>query len=163
MIPIDIKFESLIHRSFIDFQKVQNLDVLTDQLKRYSLSGFRFKMIDSIKGEVDDLIQLAESSNSVDPGQEGFASFIKREKLAALRLLKFNKAAELVEVENALDIPNQKTTATPVPLKPVNLRMYYCLFLKGKEAYLLIDTNYHQYHWALKRLIRSLKTTEENI
>ena len=157
MIPIDVKIESLIHRSFIDFRKNREMDVLSSQLKRFSESGFQFKMVDSIKGEVNELIQLAEYYDLIHADQEGFVSFIKEEKLAALRLLKFNKAAELADIENILDIPNQKTTATPVGLKPLNLVMYYCVFLRGKDVYILIDTNYHQFHWALRLLIRSFK------
>ena len=162
MIPIDVKIESLIHRSFVDFRKNRELNILSFQLNRFSESGFQFKMLDSIKGEVNDLIQLAEYYDPIQSDQEGFESFIKEEKLAALRLLKFNKAAELAEIENILDIPNQKTTARPVDPKPLKLVMYYSVFLRGKDVYILIDTNYHQFHWALRILIRSLRAKKGN-
>lgn len=158
MIPIDVKIESLIHRGFVDFQKVQNIDTLAGQLKRYARAGYGFRLLDSVKGEVNDLITMVESGETVDPAQEEFGPFIKAEKLAALRLLKFNSAAELAEVERILDLPNQLTTTTPPSLKPVNLIMFYGVFIKGGHLYLLIDTNYYQFHWALKKLIRSLRT-----
>lgn len=158
MIPIDIKIESLIHRSFVDFQKVQNINTLAGQLKRYAQAGYGFRLLDSIKGEVNDLITMVESRQPVHPGREEFRPFIKAEKLAALRLLKFNSAAELAELERILDLPNQLTTATPPSLKPVNLILFYGVFIKGGHLYLFIDTNYHQFHWALKKLIRSLRT-----
>ena len=158
MIAIDVKIESLIHRGFVDFQKVQSIDTLAGQIKQYAQAGYGFRLLDSIKGEVNDLITVVESGNPVDPAQVEFEPFIKAEKLAALRLLKFNSAAELAELERILDLPNQPTTATAPRLKPVNLILFYSVFIKGGHLYLFIDTNYHQFHWALKKLIRSLRT-----
>lgn len=162
MIANDLKIESLIHRNFVDFRRDGRLDSLGQQLSSLYHSGYQLKFVDAIKGDVDGLIKLAESPVQADPEQEESASFIKQEKLAALRLLKFNCAAELASIENALDLPNQKTTATPVRLKPYTLKLYYCVFLKEKDFFILIDTNYHQFHWSLKRLIRSLITNKES-
>ncbi len=127
MIAIDVKIESLLHRGFLDFQKKSDINSLSTQLNRYAQAGYHFKLIDSVKGEVNDLIRMVESRQAIDPDQQEFVSFIKSEKLAALRLLKFNSTAELAEVERNLDLPNQLTTARPTPLKPINLIMYYNL------------------------------------
>jgi len=163
MIPIDVKIESLIHRSFVDFEREQKIEPLIRQFIRYDHEGFQFKFIDTIKGECNNLIRTANSRHPMGPEREGFRAFIKAEKLAALRLLKFNSAAALAEIETNLDLANQKTTAAPIRLKPIIPILYYGVFLKGKDVYILLDTNHYQFHWTLKTFIKSLRTKKENI
>ena len=156
MIPIETRIESLIHQSFLDFREQAKLDALTRLLHRLAHASYTFKQLSAIKGEVDELISLAEYPGQTSPDEEGFPAFIHAEKMAALRLLKFNEAAELSRKEEILDLPRQKTTATSFRLKPYTLKLYYCVIRKNRDFYILIDTNFHQFHWALNRVIKSI-------
>ena len=155
MIPFDIKIESLIHCSFVDFHRESNINPLIEQLMRYHQAGYQYKMIETLTGDVNKVIHTAKSPGSMNPDHEDFLPFIKAEKLAALRLLDFNAATGLATIERTLK-PNPKTTRQPIKLPPIHLILYYCIFVKGKDIFILIDTNYKQYHWELRKFFRSL-------
>ncbi len=161
MIPLDIRIESMLHRSFIDFYREENVEVTKNQLQNYHRAGYRYKIIDALQGDVNDLIQTAESPLNMNPDRPDYSPFIKAEKLAALRLLDFNSAAELAKIDTILRNPNPKTTLKPMKLPTIQLIMYYCVFIKGKDIYIQIDTNYKQYKWELQKFFRSLKKQEK--
>ena len=162
MIPIDVKIESQLHAGFTEFYLRANTEMLASQLLKYHQAGHRFKMIEVLKGEVNEVIKTAELPEPLDPDCDDYGPFIRAEKLAALRLLDFNAAAELARIEKILDNPNPKTTrpsAKPPAIHPV---MYYCVFIKGKDIFIILDTNYKQYHWELRRLFKSFRSRREN-
>jgi hypothetical protein len=163
MIPIDIKIESLIHRSFIDFHRKSNVNVLIEQFMRYHQAGYQYKMIEILKGDVNEVILTAESSKSMNSDNENFLPFIRAEKLAALRLLDFNAVSGLATIERTLDNPNPKTTRQPMKLLVIHHILYFCVFVKGKDIFILIDTNYKQYHYELRKFFRSLLKQKKEI
>jgi len=83
MIPTDVKIESLIHRSFIHYYSMSNIDALKN--------------------------------------------------------------------------PNPKTTRSQINLPAIELIMFYCVFVKGKNIFIYLDTNYKQFQWELDKFFRTLK------
>ena len=155
---IDKKIESLFRGSFIDLDFESSLNALKEQLTIYHQAGYQYKMVETLIGDVNDLIQMVELPEQMNPEQASFLPFIEAEKLAALRLLDFNAAAGLAGIEKILDSSNQKTTRLPIKIPAISLKMYYFVFIKGKDIYIQIDTNYKQYKWELQKFFKSLKT-----
>ena len=162
MIPIDVKIESVLHAGFFEFYRNANTELLASQLLKYHQAGYRFKMIEVLKGDVNEVIKTAELSEPMDPDCYEYLPFVKAEKLAALRLLDFNTAAELAGIEGIMDNPNPKTTRPSVKPPSKHPVLYYCVFIKGKDIYILLDTNYKQYHWELRRLFKSFRSRRDN-
>lgn len=162
MIPLYTRIESMLHRSFIDFFREGNIEVLKNQLLIYHRTGYKYKIIEAIHGDVNDLIQTAESPVNMNPDRHDYSPFVKAEKLAALRLLEFDAAAELARIDKVLVNQNPKTTRPQMKLPTIQLIMYYCVFIKGKDIYILIDTNYKQYKWELRKFFRSLNNKRNN-
>lgn len=162
MIPIDVKIESVLHAGFFEFYRKANTKLLASHLLKYHRAGYQYKMIEVLKGEVNDVIKTAELPEPLDPDCDDYWAFIRAEKLAALRLLDFNAAAELARIEKILDNPNPKTTRPSVKSPSIHPVLYYCVFIKGKDIFILLDTNYKQYHWELRRLFKSFRSRREN-